>query len=345
MPGDVMPYALSAGADGSVLVAGTFGTGSRGVGVVAILADGRSRRIWSADRVILGMSVADDGSVRLLTVRYQGDRGEQLVLALEPDGRERWRNALGDLGDEFNPRAIAVAPNGDTFVVGNADGHVPRDSEPTGPPVATIARLGADGAFLWSTRLGKGELWMPTAVAALPDGGALVAGHSMLREGADVARVDAEGTEVWTTAVAGRDRKLSDIAVSEHAGVIAVGDVGFEGLVMKMNDPDVEAKEVDTGVNGLVVRLDLDGRIRWEKTIEGDHLRLNAISLHGAHAHVVGMADPREAVLLELDGNGDVTSRTSEPLPTSRSLRTAVVGTRAVSATYTDGQTVLRWLR
>lgn len=91
-----------------------------------------------------------------------------------------WCQRFGDALDQ-KATAIAVAPDGDTVVVGSFAGTINFGdgalSAPAGQIFLFVARFGPDGKIKWSEAFGAKGYARPTGVAVAPGGDILVAGY------------------------------------------------------------------------------------------------------------------------------------------------------------------------
>lgn len=185
----------------------------------------------------------------------------------EPDLTDAWLRRLGDdgglhwtttydagAGDSELVSGIAVDGRGHILVAGA----VHTDDEDWD---IWVAAYDPAGDVQWQTVV-TGEAGgedQAVGVAAMPDGGPVVAGYVMLEDGttdAWVRRFDPEGAALWTDQVDG-----------DAAGV----DVATEITVDPDGRPVVAGYQsgTDTGTDVWLHALDADGQPRWTTVLDG----------------------------------------------------------------------------
>jgi hypothetical protein len=118
---------------------------------------------------------------------------EGLAALVEADGRVRWTRTYGGDGrDSFT--AVAPASDEGAFLAGMSE------SYGQGGADAWVVRVGAKGEQLWQKYLGGAEDDFASGVAALDDGGCLVAISRSTERGPEIrlVRLDGQGLEVWS---------------------------------------------------------------------------------------------------------------------------------------------------
>jgi hypothetical protein len=170
------------------------------------------RQTYSADAdgFSYGLAVAPTGDVAAA-----GGRAPVVAVSVGPDGAQRWAQRFADLGSTYGVGGIAVDAGGGVILAGGAgeDGYV--------------AKLDATGALAWLQRISTPASDFASAVAAGPDGGAVVVGSRGLASGvggAFAARYDASGAPVWTTDWAGAwPTTLNGVAIDATGDAFVVG--------------------------------------------------------------------------------------------------------------------------
>lgn len=186
--------------DGGMVVVGR--TGQDGAWVLRLDAEGDPA--WRR----LASPVATDGlfEARAVTLAAGGDvlvaaygaaspvaPGGIWVLRFDGAGSDRSQVVI-DEGDDEHPEAMAAFADGGLAVAGWVLTVTEGVRAPQNARQAWLVRLGADGHIAWDHRWpgGPGAI---AAVAALDDGGVLVAGQ--VAGAALLARLDAAGATVW----------------------------------------------------------------------------------------------------------------------------------------------------
>jgi hypothetical protein len=155
------------------------------------------------------VAVAGDGTIFLAgattgELAAPGAGGWDLILvALAPDGSERWRVQDGTAQDD-RAYVASLAPDGGVYVGLHTQGDLAGPNE--GGWDGALRRYDADGAAVWTRHLAHPENLYVLGLASGPDGGAVVAGAGPEGpdDGADVPgfvrAFDADGAERWATA-------------------------------------------------------------------------------------------------------------------------------------------------
>ncbi len=199
-PGDDGVFHVAPLADGGAAVTGYVQTGgARGfdLWVARLAADGTAlwQQWFDRGRFDAGTAVVPlpGGGLAVTGATRRDDTNGRLdawILRLDAaTGEPEWQRVLGGDGNDAAWGAVAVA---DGLLVGAAT-----ESRGAGSTDAWLIRLDGAGAVLWERTHG-GALWdRPTALAATPDGGFVVAGYTTSAgagyEDFWLLRVDAEG--------------------------------------------------------------------------------------------------------------------------------------------------------
>ncbi|MDI3283415.1 hypothetical protein [Polyangium sp. 15x6] len=178
-------------------------------------------------------------------------------------------------GAEFSEGAIDVAalPDGSALVAGQfawpveLDGiSLPHD----GADDTFVAKLDPAGKVVWARAFGGADDQRPIAIAAMPDGGAVLVGSTSgelptISSNADfIVRLDPEGTPLWSRMLDSNQGYVTSHDVAARDGVIAV-----VGEFMKDMGFDVEL--VASGHrDGFVMTYDFDGKPLWGRAVGGD---------------------------------------------------------------------------
>ncbi len=235
----------------------------------------------------------DDGSA-VIAGRGSGSfgslsaAGPLFVGKVEADGTWAWVSSAGTgpaTGTDFQPYAVSALQDGGTLVAGSFRGTMPLGSLElagvTTRPDAFVAKIDADGTWVWATGAGGTDDEVATAVSATADGGAFVAGWLDSDDAAFggtlvdssgaydtfVAKIDASGAWSWVETPSG-DGKPESIAALPDGGAIVVGL--FTGT-MTFGGHAVSANSVDA----FVAKIDATGTWAWATKVSGPN-NLNA---------------------------------------------------------------------
>lgn len=198
----------------------------------------------------------NDGGAVILGTAACDDDFDIAILKLRTDGSVSWQKTLGTSDWEFGQTIVQTSDSG-FLVAANAS---PRGIASTRDGL--IARLGASGDLLWSTRIGgPGFDWVRTILEA-PDGGAVVGGYMNLDGGqrAWLFRLDSAGGLVWQK-IFQSDRPW----VESVSALVRTDDGGF-----------VLAGKISSGrpsqVDFWFAKLGFDGLVGWQNTYRSDYL-------------------------------------------------------------------------
>jgi hypothetical protein len=184
---------------------------------------------------------------------------DAFIRKYDPSGTEVWTRQFGAWERDI-AWAVAVAPEGGTYVVGQTEGTLPGQHSAGGFD-AFVRKYDASGTELWTRQFGGGGADVAAAVAVDDAGVVYVAGttSSSLAEEARsfdafVRRYDAAGNEGWTRqfGTAGGDN-ARDVTVDDANRLLVAGST--EGAL----PGQVSGK----GFDAFVASLDTDGKTLW----------------------------------------------------------------------------------
>jgi hypothetical protein len=266
------------------------------------------------------------------------------ALAASPGGgtgKPVWATSFGGLGID-SPRAIAVAPGGDSYVVGYFDGETdlgpggkhpaapnPKDPKKSGSD-AFVVKIGPDGKIAWGKTFGAGRDDVANSVAVR--GERVVVVGQFLDEialgefrhpaaGSDdifVAAFDRAGEPQWLWTAGGIDSDGANAVVAAPDGGWLVG--GSFSRTAEFQDISLKSRG---GTDAMLVKLGANGDVEWVKQFGGryndtiSHLAVDArgnIYVQGVFRDVAdwggkpltahGGSD-NDIVLAKYDVNGD----------------------------------------
>ncbi len=220
--------------DGGFVVAGS--TSNKGAGyydgwVMRLDKDGRP--LWDKsfgsneeDALFGAAAMPDGGAVFAGTL---GADGQGWILRLDRGGAVVWDNRFGGTGyDVFN--TVVALPNGQSVVAGTT-----RSKGPAGG-AAWVMRLNAKGEVMWEKLLTPVKAASANTVLALPDGGFLVVGGSIVdpnssdKEQAWIARLGADGALLWSKVLGGAgDENLFSAMLMPDGGFALAGFTNTKG--------------------------------------------------------------------------------------------------------------------
>ncbi|MDI1481151.1 hypothetical protein [Polyangium sp. y55x31] len=207
------------------------------------------------------------------TLPGPGNNYQAYVARYDGEGKHVYSRAFGVEFAEVSDD-VAVFPDGSALIVGTFGWPIDLDgiSLPwDGSDDAFVAKLDPAGKVAWVQTFGGAESQRGTAVAAMPDGGAVVAGTTRgpldlgIGEPEDTSfrsflvRLDAKGAPLWSRMLKGAELStVEDIAVQGER-IAVVGQF--------MNSLDVgfgeEYLQSSGWHDGFVMTYDLDGKPLW----------------------------------------------------------------------------------
>lgn len=227
------------------------------------------------------------GSLQAGAVRLESAGGaDGFVAALDPAGAPQWARRIG--GPEADgTRSVSLEPNGTVWIAGSFEGKAgfgPQGEaavlESAGKTDAFVARLGPDGALLWSGRIGGKQTDVAQAVTANASG-AWVTGRfqrsadfdpgptattlsSTAETDAFVVRLATTGHLRWVRQVGGEEHDFATgIAPDRYGGVWVTG---VSDAKSSAAGPDPEWKHD----RAWVTLFDRDGERRTTRDIAAE---------------------------------------------------------------------------
>jgi len=203
------------------------------------------------------------------------------VAKLGSDGSHLWSKRFGD-GDIQEAHAVAVDASGNVIVAGNFYGTVDLGGgalTSAGSDDIYVAKLGPDGAHLWSKRFGDRSSQSARSVAIDASGNVIVTGDfygvtdfgggALTSTGGDVyvAKFGSDGTHLWSKRFGDGDYQLANAVALDASGSVIVtgvlnGSVDFGGGVLS------SAGHSDI----FIAKFGSDGTHLWSKRFgDGDY--------------------------------------------------------------------------
>ncbi|MEQ8703153.1 MAG: T9SS type A sorting domain-containing protein [Phaeodactylibacter sp.] len=232
-----------------------------------------------------------------------------LSLAAQPDSL--WSVALyGEKGSFFS--SLVEGTDGSVYWEGTTDSQTGDfTGNNKGEDGIYLVKVSPSGEKVWINTFNDGYREIIGSLAAAPDGGVILTGWRQVEENQKdlwVAWYDPDGRLVWERTFGGpQDDTGSSVFFSDNGQIIITG--GTEG-----SGGDVSNHYGDRDV--WLVALDLNGNLRWERTIGGSGTDLGRHLIEYRQGYIlVGSSDspdghisaPRgdfDIWLVELDGEG-----------------------------------------
>ncbi|MFN0066539.1 MAG: hypothetical protein ACKVYV_02785 [Limisphaerales bacterium] len=231
--------------------------------------------------LLVGTSSSEPGPAKEAPLYGESDAW---VVRVDAQGHRLWdRSYGGAFSEEFH---AVIADRGGGFVAAGWSDSRPGTGNKTSPAHgqrdAWMLRLAADGQIVWDRSLGgRNEDWATDVVFA-PDGGLLVTGNSLSREGGTktspnwspeggvglasdgwLNRLDPSGTLLWDRSYGG------ELADGFQRGMAVVGGYVLAGFSSSPpGGTKTSPKHVTEpfGSDGWLARVDLEGRPVWDQS-------------------------------------------------------------------------------
>lgn len=289
--GDVVAAGLSSGA--------IAGTSAGGDDAFVVRFDPSGEEQW---RVAIGsagadaayaLAISDDGTI-YVGGSTDGDLagepagGDDLFLvALDPDGTERWRRQDGTPADE-ELHAAAPAPGGGVYVAIASTGDL--DGPNAGGWDVYLRRYDDAGEVTWRAGLHDEAGLRAYGLATGPDGGPIVAGGGPERPDdmpdvpVFVHAFDADGEPRWSTGFGPARRDMG------HPVAVAPDGTVF---VAATSEGDVAGPNVGVA-DAALVALNADGSERWRLQLGSDRFdAASGVAIHPGGVLLAGSSQGR----------------------------------------------------
>lgn len=218
--------------------------------------------------IVAGFTTSHEGDV--MGYHGTGNGGDVWVLKLDNKGNIQWRKSYGGTDSEQGAYILPTTDGGYILTAAAASQNCNISGNHGGLDY-WVVKLDKNGNIIWQKMYGGSKEDFPTAIAAAPDGGYFVTGHTLSNNG-DVSenhgqtdywiiKIDAAGTLIWQKCLGGSDYDFStSIQATPDGGCVSAGTTNS-------SNGDI------TGFHGAgdywVVKLDKLGNLQWQKTYGG----------------------------------------------------------------------------
>jgi hypothetical protein len=196
------------------------------------------------------------------------------VAKFTPDGTYIWSKRFGDASDQWDP-CVAVDASGNVIVAGGFEGSVNFGGgtlTSAGWDDVFVAKLGSDGAHVWSKRFGDGDIQTADAVAVDASGNVIITGilrgtvnfggGALTSAGINdvfVAKFTSSGAHVWSKRFGDSNNQFSTAIAASDGSVIVAGN--FQGTINFGGGALTSAGDYD----GFIAKFGSDGAHQWSK--------------------------------------------------------------------------------
>jgi 5-hydroxyisourate hydrolase-like protein (transthyretin family) len=319
--------------DGCVVAGYTSSFGAGGYDAWVLKLDGQGAVLWQNAYGGAGYDFAasvqptPDGGYLVAggTDSWGTGQTEAWVFKLDQDGNVLWDTRFGDAGVE-SVSSIQITSDGGIVLAGGTQ------SSGAGDYDAVVIRLDGSGSMVWQKTYGGPDYDFASSVRETVDGGFVVVGETLSfgAGGYDlfVFKVDGTGKLLWQKTYGGTgDDSAHSVQTTADGGFVIVGGT----------------RSSSTGDDVLVLRLDANGGLLWQKTYGGTE---------NDFAHFVDETDDGGLVVagetrsfgagdydffvLKLDGSGAL-GGTCGAISKASSLKAGTPGFAAADGTLTPG--------
>jgi len=220
---------------------------------------------------------------------------DAMLLKLDPAGNIEWKRIYGDVGEDYDVRALSVQQTSDGgYIVAGDSGEAWH-----GPKNLWVMKLDSAADIEWQREYGGNEDDCATSIQLTSDGGYIVAGgtKSFGAGGEDIwiIKLSSDGEIEWQRAYGGSDYdRASSIQETCDGGYIAVGTSSLEYYYGAI----------------LVLKLDSAGDIEWQRTYGGYNDYASSIQQTSDEGYIVAGdthgIESVDAWILKLGSAGDI---------------------------------------
>ncbi len=234
----------------------------------------------------------DDGALCVGRILSGGGGYDLLLVRTDATGDTLWTRVFTGPGTTEQGIRVVLRDDSTAFICGGTNA-VSDDEDPID---LWVLAVDLDGDLLWHTVVRNTGNDLGRALVPTPDGGCLVTGVMASTDDEHLAlvKLDAGGDLVWS-------RRL--VSGSRGGDIIALQDGGY-GVVGTVWGGS-------SGLDQLVMRLDANGDVRWQRILFGAHAEQgNSIVeepggtlLIGGNTYIMN-GDPMDVSLTRLDSTG-----------------------------------------
>ncbi|QMU29534.1 T9SS type A sorting domain-containing protein [Adhaeribacter radiodurans] len=201
-------------------------------------------------------------------------RFDYWLVKTNKNGQKQWDKVLGGRGqEEFG--AVISTPDGGYLVGGTSDSPIGDDKSEAskGGSDYWIVKLDSTGTKQWDKTLGSTNYDQLRALAAIPDGGYLLAGSSNSRTGGNktesgngnndywIVKIDSSGAVQWDKTLGGRNLDyLVNVKATADGGFLLAGETDSVTYEKDSTRFTVRTR------NFNVIKIDTNGTELWNKT-------------------------------------------------------------------------------
>lgn len=216
--------------------------------------------------IAAGYTGSDDHDVSGHSMDY-----DAWIVKVDGAGEIQWQRCVGGINRDV-AWSVKPTPDGGYAFTGNNGGSVNGDiNDPFAQPDLTVGKLDAQGNLLWQKKYGGSKYERGCKLLVTNDGSLVVTGYNTSPDGDPIAfygatdiwilKLDEQGNLLWQNVFGGYNYEdpYSITQTSDGGFIIGAGSSSVSG--------DVSVNH--GGTDFWVLKLDVNGRLQWEKTLGG----------------------------------------------------------------------------
>ncbi len=296
-------WSLQVTKEGGYILAGYTAEQGEGADLWLVKTDGLGNLVWSRtfggsgeDAGYSVMETEDGGYLVTGSTRSFGVGEERLwILKTDGNGSRAWDRVYGGFISSSGDGGSSVAPaSGGGYIL---TGYT--KSSGAGRKDLWLLKVDGEGNKLWEKTFGGAEDDAGMSTVQTGDGGFIVAGRtaSFGAGGDDIwlLKVGSHGAEEWNTTFGGRKDDAAFQVVAQEDGYALAGRT------------ESGPEDGQEGRRAILIKTDLRGRKKWERTYEGSAAMSLQPTADGGFI-MAGRMDSREsgrdALLIKTDSSG-----------------------------------------
>ncbi|MBN1165893.1 MAG: PKD domain-containing protein [Methanospirillaceae archaeon] len=299
--------------------------------------------------IVAGFTTSDDGDVSGFHKGEYPTDGDYWVVKLSGNGELIWEKCLGGSGNDY-AESIITTDDGGYILAGGTQSD---DDDVTGNHGITdywVVKISGTGELIWEKCFGGSDADVPYDIIQTGDGGFIVAGTTISRDGDItsphgnfdywVVKLSGAGDIIWEKCLGG--------SAAEEAYSISGTNDGY--IIAGYSDSiDGDVSEHDYGGCYWIVKLSGAGELIWEKCLGGKSTvtgyaitrAYGVYGLYGDRYIVGGFTRADAGDVIGNHGSADywVVEFTMVPVPIASFITDPVSGPAPLTVLFTDTST------